>query len=193
MIWTAASWWGLAPFTRRVGLCQTKIDAKVGRVIASWEKSNRAVYYKPARETPEDIMPTLDALGNWSRAKPSHAAFPQHPGPLTPGLFPGWAPSFMPGTSEEGSLIDLLFVSKLLSLGSLRQDGHQAFQCMPTNPAILPRLILENAEMGYMDKVRLAPRMPRKSQALQPVGSTLLPREVSGINKLWRTARHFFK
>lgn len=94
---------GLAPVTRRVGLCQTKIDAKVGRVIASWEKSNRAVYYKAAREIPKDIRPTLDALGNGSRAKPSHAAFPQHPGPPTPGLFPGWASSFTPGTAGEAA------------------------------------------------------------------------------------------
>lgn len=103
MIRTAASWLGLALVTSRVGLCQTKIDVKVGRVIASWEKSNRAVYYKPAREIPEDIRPTLDALGNGNRAKPSHAAFPQHPGPPTPGLFSGWASSFTPDTAGEAA------------------------------------------------------------------------------------------
>lgn len=78
---------------------------------------------------------------------------------------------------------------KLLSPGSLCWDGRQAFQQLLTDPTILPRLIFENVEMGAMEKVKLVPRRPHKSQALQPVGSTLLPTEVSRKNRFWRRAK----
>lgn len=139
------------PGQKRVGLCQTKIDVKVGRVITSREKSNTA-YYKSAREIPEDTMPTPGALGNGNTAKPSHSAFLQHPGSSTLGMFPGWTASFMPGLNEGGSLIDLLLLYQLLSLDSLCWDGHQAIQQILANPATLPRLIFENFEMGYILK-----------------------------------------
>lgn len=159
MIRTAASWLGLAPVTSRVGLCQTKIDVKVGRVIASWEKSNRAVYYKPAREIPEDIRPTLDALGNGNRAKPSHAAFPQHPGPPTPGLFSGWASSFTPGTAGKAAWWTCYSYPSRCRWAAYAEMAIKPSNVCRQDPAILPRLILENVEMGYMEKVKLAPRM----------------------------------
>jgi hypothetical protein len=162
----------LALVKKRVGLCQTKIDVKVGRVITSREKSNTA-YYKSAREIPEDTMPALDALGDGSRANPSHNAFPQHPGSSTPGGFPGWTASFMPGLEGGGSLMDLLFLHQLLSLNSLRWNGHCAIQQILADPATLPRLIFENLEMGYITEEKLASRRLHQSQALWPVGPTL--------------------
>lgn len=99
-------------------------------------------------------MPTHGALGNGNTAKPSHHAFPQHPGPSTLGIFPGWTASFMPVSKEGGSLTDLLFLRQLPSPNGLHQDSHPTSQQLRAEPAILPRLIFKNLEMGYTKKIK---------------------------------------